>query len=103
MFRAGIIELATAEYVCPVVFYPKNHDTMRFCVDYRNLNTFTVWDSYLIPRMDDCIDSLGDVTAFTMRDCNRGYWHIEIAGEDRDKTVSASQSAFTASSAYHSV
>ena len=40
--------------------------------------------------MDECIDSLGDATVFTTLDCNSGYWQVEVAEEDRDKTTSAS-------------
>ncbi|CDF38306.1 unnamed protein product [Chondrus crispus] len=46
---------------------------MQFCVDYRKLNAVTVRDSYPLPRMGECIDSLGDAT-------------------DRDKTTFASHS-----------
>ena len=90
MLRAGVIEPATAEWATPVVFVPKKDGTMRFCVDYRKLYAVTVRDSYPLPRMDECIDSLGDATVFTTLDCNSGYWQVEIAEEDRDKTTFAS-------------
>ena len=63
---------------------------MRFCVGYRKLNAVPVRDSYPLPRMDECIDSLGDATVFTTLDCHSGYWPLEIAEEDRDKTTFAS-------------
>ena len=63
---------------------------MRFCVDYRKLNAVTVRDSYPLRRMDEGIDSLGDATFLTTLDCISGYWEVEIAEEDRDKTESAS-------------
>ena len=87
MLRAGVIEPATAEWESPVVFFPTKDGTMRFCVDYRKLNAITVRDSYPLPRMDECIDSLGDATVFTTLDCNSGYWQVEIAEEDCDKTT----------------
>lgn len=61
--------------------------TLRFCVDYRRLNALTVRDSYPIPRMDECIDSLADATIFTTLDANSGHWQIEIREEDKDKTT----------------
>ena len=30
----------------------------RFCVDYRNLNLKTKWESHSIPRIDDTLDAL---------------------------------------------
>jgi len=43
-------------------------------VDYRQLNEVTVRDVYQFPRMDDCIDFLGDAKAFSTLECNSGYW-----------------------------
>jgi len=60
---------------------------MRFCVDYRQLNEVTVRDVYPLPRMDDCIDILGDAKVFSTLDCNSGYWQIPVADKDRDKTT----------------
>ena len=66
---------------------PKKDNTLRFCVDYRKLNKVTQGDSYPLPRMDECIDSLGDATIFTTLDCSSGYWQVEIDERDRDKTT----------------
>jgi hypothetical protein len=53
----------------------------------RKLNAITVRDSYPLPRMDECIDSLGDAKMFTTLDCNSGYWQITVRPEDREKTT----------------
>ena len=37
----------------------KSDGSMRFCVDYRQLNERTVKDSYPLPRVDVCLDALG--------------------------------------------
>jgi len=58
-----------------------------FCVDYRRLNERTVKHVYPIPRMDNCLDSIGDATVFSNLDCNSGYWQIPVAAEDREKTT----------------
>ncbi|CDF40036.1 retrotransposon protein [Chondrus crispus] len=62
-------------------------DLLRFCVDYRRLNAITVKDSYPLPKMEDCLDSLGDAKCFTTLDCNSGYWQIPVAEADREKTT----------------
>jgi hypothetical protein len=33
---------------------------MRFCDDYRKLNIIAEIDVYSLPKLDECIDSLGD-------------------------------------------
>jgi len=83
----GVIEPSSAEWAFPVVLVQKPDGTMRFCVDYRQLNEVTVRDVYPLPRMDDCIDFLGDAKVFSTLDCNSGYWQIPVADEERDKTT----------------
>jgi len=46
-----------------------------------------VRDAYPHPRMDDCLDSLGEANFFFTLHCNAGYWHIPIALEDRHLTT----------------
>jgi Reverse transcriptase (RNA-dependent DNA polymerase) len=47
----------------------------------------TVPDTYPLPRMDECIDSLGDSVVFTTLDWNSAYWQIPVHPGDRDKTT----------------
>ena len=87
MLKAEVIEPATSEWASPIVLVAKPDGSTRFCVDYRRLNAITVRDSYPLPRMDECIDSLGDAKIFTTLDCNSGYWQIPVRPEDREKTT----------------
>ena len=87
MLTQGVIEPAISEWASPIVLVPKPDVSLRFCVDYRRLNAITVPDTYPLPRMDECIDSLGDAAIFTTLDCNSGYWQIPVDPPDRDKTT----------------
>jgi Reverse transcriptase (RNA-dependent DNA polymerase) len=87
MLTAGVIEPAVSEWASPVVLITKPDGSVRFCVDYRKLNALTIKDSYPLPRMDECLDSLGDATIFSTLDCNSGYWQILMKEEDRNKTA----------------
>jgi hypothetical protein len=87
MLRAGLIEPDSSEWASPVVLVPKPDGSMRFCIDYRRLNTVTIRDSYPLPRMDECIDSFGDASVFSTLDCNSGYWQIPVSPEDKEKTT----------------
>ena len=73
MLNAGVIEPASTEWASPVALVPKKDGSLRFCVDYRLLNAKTAADLYPLPRMGDCIDSLGDAAVFTTLDRNSGY------------------------------
>jgi len=70
-----------------VVLVPKPDGTMQFFADYRQLNEVTVRDVYPLPRMDDCIDFLGDAKGFSTLDYNSCYCQLPVADEDRDKTT----------------
>ena len=87
MEALDVIEASNAEWASPVVIVPKVDGTPRFCIDYRKLNESTVKDSYPLPRMDDCLNSLGEANVFSTLDCNAGYWQIPIAPEDWHKTT----------------
>ena len=47
----------------------------------------TVKDSYPLPRMDECLDSLGDAIFFSTFDANCGYWQLDVDVRDRAKTA----------------
>ena len=47
----------------------------------------TISDTYPLPRMEDCIDSLGEARLFTTLDALWGYWQVPIAERDRDRTT----------------
>ena len=87
MLQAKVITPSNAEWASPIILVPKPDGSLRFCVDYRKLNSITVRDSYPMPRMDECIDSLGSATVFTTLDCNSGYWQLPVATKDQDKTT----------------
>eukprot|EP00170_Pyropia_yezoensis_P000413 contig_2263_g414 len=73
MLEMDVIEPSDGEWAFSVVIVPKPGGHFRFFVDYRRLNEMTVKDVYPIPRMDDCIDFLGDATLFSTLDGNAGY------------------------------
>jgi len=85
--EADVIEPTSSEWGFPVMLVPKKDGTLRFCIDYRLLNVVTKKDSYPLPLMDECIDSLGEATILSTLDCNAGYWQVAIAPEDREKTA----------------
>ena len=63
--KLGVIVPSQSEWASPVLLVPKPDGTKRFCIYYRRLNLLTVKDSYPLPRMDDCLDSLGEAKYFS--------------------------------------
>jgi len=87
MPKLEFIDLSQSEWASPVVLIPKRDGSPRFCITYQQLNERTVRDSYPLPRMEDCLDSLGDAQFFSTLDCNAGYRQMPIAEEDKPKTA----------------
>ena len=61
--------------------------SVRFCIDYRQLNSLTVKDSYPLPRIDTCFDALGGTKYFSTLDLRQGYWQVENDPATADKTT----------------
>ncbi|KAE9017168.1 hypothetical protein PR002_g13466 [Phytophthora rubi] len=87
MLSAGVIEHGEGAWGFPVVLVRKKDGSVRFCVDYRALNSVTRKDVYPLPRIDETLESLGGSRLFTTLDLGSGYWQIRVAEEDRDKTA----------------
>jgi transposase InsO family protein len=87
MLADGIIELANGPYAAPVTLQPKKDGSLRFCVDFRQLNSVTVRDVYPLPRIDDTLDQLQTAQYFTSLDLKSGFWQIELDAQSRPKTA----------------
>ncbi|KAG6465637.1 hypothetical protein O3G_MSEX015285, partial [Manduca sexta] len=87
MLEEGVIEESDSEWTSPVVLVPKKNGTVRFCVDYRSLNRITRADKYPLPRIDELLLSTKRDSVMSSIDLRSGYWQIEVAPEDRDKTA----------------
>ena len=87
MLANNVCEPSNSPWASNVVLVKKSDGTLRFCVDYRQLNSLTVKDSYPLPRIDTCFDALGDAKYFSTLDLRQGYWQVENDPETADKTT----------------
>ena len=60
-------------------------------IDYRAVNAKTVKDSYPLPNISDCLDSLGGSAYFSCLDILSAYYQIEMDESDRPKTAFVSK------------
>ena len=87
MLDHGLIQPSQSPWSSPVVLVGKGNGQYRLCFDYRQVNKVTKPDSYPIPRIDDCIDSIGNAQYITKFDMLKGYWQVGMT--DRAREVSA--------------
>ena len=64
----------------------KKGDQLRFCCDFRYLNSVTAKDAYPIPRIHESLSKLGDAKFFTTLDLGSDFWQVPFTKQDRDKT-----------------
>ena len=59
MEKYGIIEKSSSDWSSPIVLAKKKDGTLRFCIDFRRLNSVSKADAYPMPRVDDLLDQVG--------------------------------------------
>ncbi|XP_060708719.1 uncharacterized protein LOC132834020 [Hemiscyllium ocellatum] len=68
MLGEDIIEPSQSDWSSPIVFVPNPDGTQRFRVDYRKVNAVTKLDSDPVPRLEDCIERVGQASDITKLD-----------------------------------
>ena len=87
MAEDDLIEPSTSPWRAPIVMARKKDGSLRFCTDFRGLNSVTVTDAHPLPRVDAAIDQLSGSIFFSCLDLSSGYWQVDIDPQDREKTA----------------
>lgn len=84
MLDQDVIIPSTSPWASPVVLVRKKDRGVRFCVDYRKLNTITKLDDFPLPRIDDTLDLLSGAKYFTTLDLASGYWQVPMESSSQE-------------------
>ena len=87
MLRLGVLEPSTGSWASPIVPVSKKDGKLRFCVDFRALNSVTRKDAYPIPRIGEVLELLQGAAYFCTLDLASGYWQVPMHEADREKTA----------------
>lgn len=87
MVGKKVIEPETTESVPLIVSALMTNGLRCFRFDYQQLNAITTRDLYHLPRMEECIDSLGDAAVFSTLNGSSGHRKTKIGVRNLSKTA----------------
>ena len=83
MLDIGAICKSHSPWASTVVLVQKRDGGLRFCIDLRKLNEWTIKDAYSLPWIDETLDSLQGSQWFSSFDLKSGYWQVEMDEESK--------------------
>ena len=84
LLKKGFIRPSSSPYGA---FAKKKDGTLRMCVNYRMLNSFTVKNEAGLPRSDEIFDQIKGAKVFSKLDLCSGYYQIRVNNDDVEKTA----------------
>ena len=87
MLDAGVIRPSNSPWCNAVVLVRKKDGSLRFCIDFRRLNSLTVKDSHPLPCICETLESLAGVAHYTTIDMNSGFWQVPMDDESKQYTA----------------
>ena len=87
MLDAGAIRPSNSPWCNAVVLVRKKDGLLRFCIDFRRLNTLTKKDSHPLPHICEMLDSLVGSTYYSTFDLTSGLWQVPMDEESKQFTA----------------
>jgi hypothetical protein len=87
MLEKEVIQESNSAWQSPILLVKKPDGTVRFVVDYRGLNKESKLLGGKLPLITETLDLLIDSRYFSSLDLASGYWLMEMAEKDREKTA----------------
>nr|GEW73402.1 putative mitochondrial protein [Tanacetum cinerariifolium] len=87
LLKSGVIRISQNPFSSLIVMVKKKDGSWRMCVDYRQLNKYTVKDKFPIPVIEELIDELSWSVVFSKHDFRVGYHQIKMSEADICKSA----------------
>lgn len=87
LLESQVIWESCSPYASPIVLARIKDGSLRFCVDYRLLNSKTQRDAFPLPRIEESLDALSGARWFSTLDLASGYNQVPVTEQDKPKTA----------------
>ena len=87
LLDSGFIRASSSAAGAPVIFVKKPGGGIRFCVDYRALNSITVKDGYPLPLIQDTLRDISQARWVSKVDVISAFHRLRIRAGDESKTA----------------
>ena len=74
----GVFRRSFSSYGSPIVPVRKKDGSLRFCVDYRQLNLKTIHDAFPLASIQQSLEALGGARQFSSLDLAHGYFQVTV-------------------------
>ncbi|GKB17587.1 putative reverse transcriptase domain-containing protein, partial [Tanacetum coccineum] len=91
LLEKRFIRPSSSPWGAPVLFVKKKIGSFRMCIDYRELNKWTVKNHYPLSRIDDLFDQLQGSSVYSKIDLRSGYHQLCVKEEDIPTTAFITQ------------
>jgi len=87
LMDSGIVRRSQSPWASNIVLVRKEDQSLRLCIDYRQLNKRTVKDAYALPRIEELLEGLGGNQFYSVLDMKSGYHQVEIKEHHKQYTA----------------
>ena len=87
MLDTGVIQPSNSPWCNAVVLVRKKDGSLRFCIDFRKLNSLTVKDSHPLPCICETLENLAGAVHYSTFDMNSGFWQVPMDKESKQYTA----------------
>ena len=83
----GFIEPSQAPFTSPILFVKKPNGSLRFCIDFRKLNSLTKKDRYPLPLIEETLSHLAQAKIYTKLDIRQAFHRIRMHPASEELTT----------------
>ncbi len=87
LLHAGVIEPSHSPWRCSPVLVNKKDGSKRMTINYKPVNTQTVFDAFPLPLIEELISQLSEAKVYSKLDFSQFYHQIPLCESDKPKTA----------------